>query len=183
MNRTSTITRATKKPAPDSAPKTGLTCELCCLVVNGTVDGVTGRLPPIEGSVLAVVVGAGIVVLGVAVTAGRRVWVTGALVVAGAVAAVVGAGAVVSGVVATVVLPQGIGTQRAVVVVWFPTAPALPSGPAMAKPVTSAVAPASRIQSAEKTRRSIPDSVADRRRPGTAPPGSAGRRAAAPRSH
>lgn len=72
MKRTTTITSATNRPAPDSAANTGLTCELCVLVRKGTVDGVTGRLPPIDGSVLAVVVVAGTVVLGV-VLAGAKV--------------------------------------------------------------------------------------------------------------
>lgn len=111
MNRTSTITRATNSPAPESAPNTGLTWELCCLVVNGTVEGVTGRLPPIDGSVLAVVVGAGIVVRGI-VGPGGLVWVTGAFVVGGAVGAAVGAGAtVVTGMDTAVVLEQGTGRQ------------------------------------------------------------------------
>lgn len=68
MKRTATMTSATKSPAPESAAKAGLTCELCSLVVNGTVEGVTGRFPPtIDGRVLEVVVGAATVVLGVKV--------------------------------------------------------------------------------------------------------------------
>lgn len=67
QKRTATITRARKKPAPDKAANTGLTCELCCLVVNGTVEGVTGRLPPIEGSVVVVVDGGTVVRAGVLV--------------------------------------------------------------------------------------------------------------------
>lgn len=84
MKRTTTMTSATNSPAPESAANAGLTCELCCLVANGTVEGVTGRLPPtIEGSVVAVVVGAAIVVLGVKVLTGDCV--TRGAVVGGAV--------------------------------------------------------------------------------------------------
>jgi hypothetical protein len=57
------IRRATKKPAPERAAKTGLTWALWALVRRGKVDGGTGIWPPIGAIVVdvVVVVGAGVV--------------------------------------------------------------------------------------------------------------------------
>lgn len=158
MKRTRTITKATKSPAPESAANTGLTCELCCLVRKGTVDGVTGRLlPPIDGSVLAVVVVAGTVVLGVVLAGG---WVTTGCVVGGAVAGAVAGGLVVVGTVAgaRVVVAQFEATQIGPGSAG--TAPARVPGPASANPSMSAAAPAKRSVKAARARRSIANSVA-----------------------
>jgi tryptophan synthase alpha subunit len=50
------MTKATRKPAPDSAAKTGLTWALWDFVLNGSVDGVTGRRLPMAAMVVEVVV-------------------------------------------------------------------------------------------------------------------------------
>ena len=167
QNRTATMMSAMKNPMPDRAANTGLTCELCCLVVNGTVDGVTGRLPPIEGSVVFVVevVDAGTVVRGgkVCRAAGR---VVGGDVVRGAVegGAVEATGVVVGGAVVQLTRPHPV-----VVDVVLGTAPA--SGPASATPSISAAAAAKRIVIAVRARlskrRTIPTSVAEPDQPGT----------------
>jgi hypothetical protein len=52
---------ATKKPAPDSAAKTGLTWALCTLVLSGSVEGGTGIRLPIPAMVVEVVVVVGTV--------------------------------------------------------------------------------------------------------------------------
>jgi hypothetical protein len=63
MKRPAMIRNATKKPAPESAANTGLTCVLWVLVRSGRVDGGTGMRPPIGAMVVdvVVVVGAGVV--------------------------------------------------------------------------------------------------------------------------
>ena len=161
---------ARKNPTPDNAAKTGLTWELCCLVVNGTVEGVTGRLPPIEGNVVFVVdvVEPGTVVREVGLngkvwrTAGR---VVGGDVVRGAVegGAVDGTG-VGGGAVVQVTRPQPL-----VVDVVFATAPAF--GLASANPSISAAPAAKRIVIAVRARlrnrRTIATSVAEPGQPGT----------------
>jgi hypothetical protein len=48
---------ATKKPAPESAAKTGLRCALWALVLKGSVDGGTGMCPPMAAMVVVVVAG------------------------------------------------------------------------------------------------------------------------------
>jgi hypothetical protein len=55
------IRKAAKKPAPDRAANTGLICALWALVRSGTVEGGTGRRPPIGAIVVEVVVGATVV--------------------------------------------------------------------------------------------------------------------------
>lgn len=172
QNRTATMISARKKPIPDRAAKTGLTCELCCLVVNGTVDGVTGRLPPIEGRVVFVVevVEAGIVVREVGLngkvwrTAGR---VVGADVVRGAVEG--GAVEATGTVVGDALVVQVTRPQPPVVDVALGTASAF--GPASATPSISAAAAAKRIVTAVRTRfgkrRAIATSVAEPDQPGT----------------
>ena len=164
QNRTATMISARKNPIPDRAAKTGLTCELCSLVVNGTVEGVTGRFPPIEGRVVFVVdvVGPGTVVRG------GKVWRTAGRVVGGAVVrgAVEGGAVEGTGVVGGVVPHRAVHT---VVDVVLGTAPA--SGPARAAPSISAAATAKRIVVAVRARfsqrRAIATSVAEPDQPGT----------------
>jgi len=50
------MTKATRKPAPDREAKTGLTWALWDFVLNGSVDGVTGRRLPMAAMVVEVVV-------------------------------------------------------------------------------------------------------------------------------
>ena len=169
QNRTPAMISARKKPTPDRAAKTGLTCELCCLVVNGTVEGVTGRLPPMEGKVVLVVE---VVEAGTVVRAGElngRVWRTAGRVVGGDVVrgaveggAVDGTG-VGGGAVVQVTRPHPV-----VVEVVVGTAPAF--GLASANPSISAAAAAKRIATAVRARfrkrRTIATSVAERDQPG-----------------
>jgi hypothetical protein len=63
MKRPAMMRNATKKPAPERAANTGLTCALCVLVRNGRVDGGTGMRPPMGAMVVdvVVVVGAGVI--------------------------------------------------------------------------------------------------------------------------
>jgi hypothetical protein len=74
--RDAIMTRATKNPPPDRAGKTGLTWALCALVRRGSVDGGTGRRPPIGAIVVEVVVVVEAAVVGT-VNAGRRTRVGG----------------------------------------------------------------------------------------------------------
>ena len=164
QNRTATMISARKNPIPDRAAKTGATCELCCLVVNGTVDGVTGRLPPMEGRVVFVVE----VVDPGTVVRGGKVWRTAGRVVGGDVAG----GAVEGGAVEGTGVVGGVVPHRAVHVVVdvvLGTAPA--SGPASATPSISAAATAKRIVIAVRARfsqrRAIATSVAEPDQPGT----------------
>ena len=55
---------ATKKPAPESAANTGLTCALWVFVRSGRVDGGPGMRPPIGAMVVDVVVVVGADVIG-----------------------------------------------------------------------------------------------------------------------
>ena len=170
QNRTATMISARKNPIPDRAANTGLTCELCCLVVNGTVEGVTGRLPPIEGSVVLVVevVDDATVLRGVEFSG--RVWRTAGRVVGGDVVrgAVVGTAvegpAVGGGAVVQLTRPQ----PPLVVEVALGTAPAF--GPASATPSISAAAAANRtviaVRARLRKRRSIATSVAEPDQPG-----------------
>jgi hypothetical protein len=153
-----------KNPAPDNAANTGLTCELCCLVVNGRVEGATGRCPPIAG------IGVMVLVVGATVEVGY-VWPAyGATVLTGArVVGVVATGAVVAGaVVALGTVVGGGGTvvpqikHRVVGGAVVPD-PAVVGGPAAtarpAEPVITDTASA-----ADSTTRAIWIAVTARRR-------------------